>query len=108
MTNVRIDIKNLTNLQNIIRTPGNIHHSTKLRDQMHTTFNLRNGDDRSTTAMASSGSWDLVHLKIGDWGVERCEPFDVGERVLEIAVLGGQGENDPYLANSQTYVKVLD
>jgi hypothetical protein len=50
----------------------------------------------------------LVHLKIGDWDVERCEPFDVGERVLEIAILGGQGEDDPYLANGQTYVKVLD
>ena len=108
MTNVRIDIKSLTNFQNIIRTPANIHHSTELWNQVHATFDLWNGDDRSTTAMAPSGSWDLVHLKIGDWGVERCEPFDVGERVLKIAILGGQGEDDLYLANGQTYVKVLD
>lgn len=58
--------KSLTNLQNIIHTPGNIHHSTKLQNQVHATFNLWNGDDWSTMAMASSGSWDLVLLKIGD------------------------------------------
>ena len=70
MTNVRIDIESLTNFQNIICTPGNIHHSTKLQNQVHATFDLRNGDDQSMTAMALSGSWDLVHLKIGDWGIE--------------------------------------
>ena len=100
--NIRIDIESLTNFQNIIRTPGNIHHPTKLRNQVHTTLDLRNGDNWSTTAMTLSGSWDLVHLKIGDRSIERREPFNVSERVLEIAIFWGQGEYDPHLADSET------
>jgi hypothetical protein len=84
--NIRVDKESLTNFQNVICTPHNIHHPTKLRNQMHTTLNLRNRDNWSVTAMTLSGPWDLVHLKIRDQSIERCEPFNVSERVLEMSI----------------------
>ena len=38
--NIRVDEESLTNFQNIIHTPGNIHHLTKLWNQVHTALNL--------------------------------------------------------------------
>lgn len=69
---------------------------------MNAALDCSDGNDGRVTFMVTSGVGDRVESKVGDGSVERCEPFNVGEGMLQGTKLLGKLEDDLDASDSDT------